>query len=121
MSSYYRNYLVYGIKYDYKEFKELVCDDDGDLYDLIEHLLVNNMKEVPNNSPLSVIYDGMCGEYVIVGVVLSYSNKNCIFESVTEIREPDSNVKNLLKFAISKEFPTLPTSEIGLILVTHCQ
>src|SRR5574343_111309 len=59
------NYLVFGIKITNQEqiekFNDIVSEYDGDL----DRMLEQYTKE------LNAIYDGMCGDYLVIGKILS--------------------------------------------------
>lgn len=86
MSTSADNYIILGYKYDFDFFNEKYKSnpDDDDAFDFVEPILDSNKRAI-DKGKLTCLFDGMNGEYVIIGVVLSKSNINGEFDEIIEI------------------------------------
>lgn len=65
------HYVMIAAKFDYNEFKQAVFSKQ-DEWDLVE-VYCDNLysKHISTHNGLTMIIDGMCGEYVFFGIVIS--------------------------------------------------
>ena len=79
MSTQTTTYVLWGISLDYKAIDALGLFDDGDWHDLLGQYEDSAYKPATNpKNDCTVISDGMCGDYVMVGHVLAKSDESGI-------------------------------------------
>lgn len=114
MSVQWRTFYIHGSRYEYEDFKKLYK------YKEIEDYLISNWDEdIKEKNSLSIIYDGMDGEYVFVGKIIHRSDMYRGFQEVIEVKQPDQLEEANIMIDIENNFQKLPSNDIKAYLFTH--
>ena len=117
MSIQRNRYIIIGCKYNYKEFNEKYNDYEKYVSPYLDSSFDEKIIE---HNGLSMIYDGMNGEYVYIGKIIKKTGEHEIIEYFCfedcGIWEED---KELMISIIKSEFSKLPDKPIETYLVSH--
>ncbi|MFX0133803.1 MAG: hypothetical protein ACFFDN_09170 [Candidatus Hodarchaeota archaeon] len=110
MSTHFNQYIIAGIKLPYP--------DNDDFYEKYESFEDNGYKTTIKTG-LTMLFDGMCGNYVIIGKVLKKSEIDMPFdEDIIEIPQITPSVKKHIITEINKHFD-IEYKPIKIYIVTH--
>ena len=116
MSVQRNQYIIIGCEYDYDEFNENYNDDEK----YVEPYDDNAFDEkIIEHNGLSMIYDGMNGQYVYIGKIIEKTKDYEVIERFCFDDYADEEEKDLINAIIKTEFPKLPDKPINVYLVTH--
>lgn len=119
MSVQVNTYVIIGYKFEYSEFNERYKGDPG--YDLISNIEDTAFEGINNKNGLTVLFDGMNGEYVIVGHVLEKTREDQHFNKVIEI-DSSSKMSEMVTGLLNlyfKEDDYFLQEEIKTYVVSH--
>lgn len=119
MSTRINQYILYGIRLDYKDFNKRLEAIHGEHAGDIEEAYHENgyAKEITGEEGFSMIVDGMNGEYAFFGVVVQKPRVDEHLESASIGNFPSKEKKRLLKRATQLLGEALPKA--GWHIITH--
>jgi hypothetical protein len=88
------DYVMYGIRI--ADPKKNGVDADL-LYEKYEHLIERWRDESPDPNQVKIVYDGMCGSYVVVGYVLCKGTEECGMQMTQVSVYGDKILEGILK------------------------
>lgn len=110
MSTGFNQYLITGVRIPYERgtYEEYEAYDDN-----------GYKKEIGQKNGLTVLYDGMCGKYIVIGVVHQKSPYDQPFEEEV-VQLNSATDKTLIRNLIQAEFTMEVLEEqIRTFVVTH--
>lgn len=116
MSIQRNRYIIIGCKYNYKEFNEKYNDYEKYVSPYLDSSFDEKIIE---HNGLSMIYDGMNGQYVYIGKIIEKTKDYEVIERFCFDDYADEEEKDLINAIIKTEFPKLPDKPINVYLVTH--
>lgn len=122
MSVQTKQYLIYGVMKPFQFVKDWEKENEKDFYDTFEGFMEDTAfkQGVTHKDGIFCLYDGMYGNYIIVGRVLDtgYDDEPCIANNKPKaFTEPTDLEKELIGNSIERNFGI--KDEMKLWLITH--
>lgn len=96
MSVQINQYLICGVKLDYKEYESKWANEEDKGYDRLSPYMDSAFKGIQHKDNISCIFDGMNGDYIFMGKVLAKTQDHEFFEPEMEIEFLTKLEKDLL-------------------------
>jgi hypothetical protein len=110
MSTQWNQYLIYGVKISYGTTDEP--------YEKYEDFFDSAFEGIKQHRGLCVLYDGMNGDYILIGHVLEKSDEGQPFQDPMDLEAPTGGFAEVIAGAIEREFG-IEKPQLKLWLVTH--
>lgn len=119
MSVKMNNYVLFGRKFDYDKLRDTLGEDD----DRLDPYRDSHKGDANPKDGVTVLVDGMNGEYVFIGHVIAKSEEGQGFEAPVEIPVVTTEMNAAVFGAINKLglTPLLPPGDVGFAwhMVSH--
>ena len=98
MSTQINQYIIYGIKLNYEDYK-------GDVwYDKFEPYMDSPFKGIKHHNGLCVLFDGMDGDYIVIGHVVYKTDDGGHFADAVPIGELSDREREFVRNNINLAF-----------------
>jgi hypothetical protein len=117
MSTQINQYLIYGVKLDYNEESEK--HDEDALFEHFERFTDNSFTDEMNPNGLHCLFDGMNGDYILVGRCLKKSANHEMIEGFT-IAPIEPAMTDMLRSRLKTELGLdVKETDLALHFITH--